>query len=218
MSFIHTPTFDNAPASTRQLYQKLSNGPGYLPNYGRIFAHRPELMVPLEAMQDSIRSALPERLYALVSLATARAINSSYCALAFARRLLRGHMSQPDLVRVLNVSQDAPISDGERAAMALAEQVALDSSRVEQAHIEHMRAAGFSEAAIFDVVAAAAWRCFFAKIPDGLGALPERQLGQLEPELLALLLVGRSLEETGAVERGRAKLTRDPETSVNTVE
>ena len=47
MSFIHTPTFDNAPASTRQLYQKLSNGPGYLPNYGRIFAHRPELMVPL---------------------------------------------------------------------------------------------------------------------------------------------------------------------------
>ena len=211
MSLIDTTSFEEATDCTRQLYRRLSNGPGYLPNYGRIFGHRPELMVPLAAMQESIRSPLPERLYALVTLAAARAIHSSYCSLAFAQRLLRRHMSQADLVKVLTAAQDAPISDGERAAMALAEQVARDSSRVDQAHIERLRETGFSDTDIFDVVAAAAWRCFFAKIPDALGALPDRALGQLEPGLLSLLLVGRPLEQAPDMQYGAATVAQDRE-------
>ena len=210
MSLIETTAFEDATDCTRQLYRRLSNGPGYLPNYGRIFGHRPELMVPLSAMQESIRSPLPERTYALVTLAAARTINSSYCSLAFAQRLLRRHMSQADLVLVLTGSPDAPVSDGERAAMALAEQVARDSSRVEQAHVERMRAEGFSDTEIFDVVAAAAWRCFFAKIPDALGALPDKALGELEPELLDLLLVGRPLEQENDIQQDSATSTHGP--------
>ena len=105
----------------------------------------------------------------------------------------------------------APISDGEKAAMALAEQVARDSSQVEQAHIERLREAGFSDTDIFDVVAAAAWRCFFAKIPDALGALPDRALGQLEPGLLSLLLVGRPLEQAPDMQYGAATVAQGRE-------
>jgi uncharacterized peroxidase-related enzyme len=196
MSLIHTTALEDATGRTRQLYRRLRNDSGYLPNYARIFGHRPALMTPLVALQDSIRSPLSERLYALVTLAAARATGSSYCSLAFARRLLR-HMSQADLVQVLTAPAEAPITDGERTAMALAEQVARDASGVGQAHIASMRAAGFSDTDIFDVVVAAAWRCFFARIPDALGALPDRALGQLDPTLLELLLVGRPLETAG---------------------
>ena len=73
-----------------------------------------------------------------------------------------------------------------------------------------MRAEGFSDTEIFDVVAAAAWRCFFAKIPDALGALPDKALGELEPELLDLLLVGRPLEQENDIQQDSATSTHGP--------
>lgn len=209
MSLIDVTAMEQAEGSTLELYRRMSDNLGYLPNYAGIFGHRPELMAPINALGAVIRSPLPERLHALVNLAAARASNSSYCSLAFARRLLRKHMDQAELLQVLSNPEQSPLSDSERAAMALATQVARDSSRVEQAHIQRMRDTGFDDTAIFDVVVAAAWRGFFARIPDALGALPDRALGELEPGLLARLLVGRPLDDRDDIQQISAKSPQD---------
>ena len=47
--------------------------------------------------------------------------------------------------------------------------------------------------AIFDVVAAAALRCFFSKTLDGLGVLADARFGALEPDLRMALTVGRPI-------------------------
>ena len=78
--------------------------------------------------------------------------------------------------------------------MEYASLVARDASALEQEHIDALRQHGYSDSAIFDITAAAAWRCFFARVPDALGALPDRALGELPPPLLDLLLVGREIE------------------------
>jgi len=194
MSFIETTAPGQATDAVAELYRRLQGRQEYLPNYARVFCHRPAVMAPLAALQDLLKEHMDPRLWALISLAVAREIHSSYCSLAFARRLLRHHFSQGELLAIVTGDQRAPLTAGERAAMDVAVKLASNSASVGQRDIDRLRSAGFSDAQIFDVVAAAAWRCFFAKIPDGLGVQPDRALGELDQPLLHRLVVGREIE------------------------
>lgn len=194
MSFIETTEPGTACGDVAELYQRLQGGADYLPNYARIYCHRPRLMAPLAEFQEVLKRHMKPRLWALVSLAAAREIRSTYCSLAFARRLLRHHFTPSELLAILNGQADAPLDDSERAAMALAAKVARDAAAVNQADIDRLRSAGFTDAGIFDVVAAAAWRCFFAKVPDALGVRPDAALAQVEAPLLQRLALGRAPE------------------------
>ena len=193
MSFIETTEPEEARGAVAALYQRLQGRQEYLPNYARIFCHRPAVMAPLATLQDMLKAPMHPRLWALIALAVAREIRSSYCSLAFARRLLRRHFSQKELLAILTGDEQAPLTAGERAAMDVAVKLASNSSAVTQRDIDRLRSAGFSDAQVFDVVAAAAWRCFFAKVPDALGVQPDRALGELEVPLLHHLVVGRDI-------------------------
>jgi uncharacterized peroxidase-related enzyme len=194
MSFIETTDPAAATGDIAALYQRLQGRQEYLPNYARIFCHRPAVMAPLATLQDMLKEHMDARLWALIALAVAREIHSSYCSLAFARRLLRHHFSQAELLAIVTGDARAPLTAGERAAMDVAVKLASNSSAVSQQDIDRLRSAGFSDAQVFDVVAAAAWRCFFAKVPDALGVQPDWALGELETPLLHRLVVGRDIE------------------------
>jgi hypothetical protein len=47
---------------------------------------------------------------------------------------------------------------------------------------------------ILDVILAAAARCFFAKVTDAAGVLPDAAFHGLDPELRQTLTVGRPIE------------------------
>ena len=83
--------------------------------------------------------------------------------------------------------------------MRFARKVALDSSSVAAADIDALRDTGFSDAQVFDIAAAAAGRCFFAKLPDALGVRPDAALGDLPQALRELLESGRPVEPAGLV-------------------
>ena len=82
------------------------------------------------------------------------------------------------------------------AVMDLAEQVAEDATEVTEADVQRLRDLGLSDAEIFDVVAAAAARCFFSKALDGLGTQADPALAKLDPELRDVLTVGRPIAES----------------------
>ena len=216
MSLITTTAPEHAEGQIAQLYQRLQGRMDYLPNYAGVFAHRPALMALISDLQNALRSRLESRLYALVTLAAARQINSSYCALAFAGRLINNHFTEEELIGILSDPENSAATDRERAAMALARAVAEDASQVGPAEIRRMRQCCFSDTEIFDVVAVAAWRCFFAKIPDGLGARPDRALAHFSPRLLKLLVVGRAPE--GLAETAGRMASKNPHGSPRPVQ
>jgi hypothetical protein len=64
---------------------------------------------------------------------------------------------------------------------------------VTQADIDGLRALGLTDADILDVVLAAAVRCFFSKVLDGLGIEADAKYKALDAELRGLLTVGRPI-------------------------
>jgi hypothetical protein len=64
---------------------------------------------------------------------------------------------------------------------------------VTQQDVDRLRHAGLRDDEIFDVVAAAAARCFFAKLCDALGALPDSSFQEMEEALRERLTVGRPI-------------------------
>src|SRR5574337_244234 len=57
-----------------------------------------------------------------------------------------------------------------------------------------LRAHGFSDAEIFDIVATSAGRVFFTKLRDGLGVLGDAAFGGMDAALVEGLMVGRPLD------------------------
>jgi uncharacterized peroxidase-related enzyme len=190
MCYITTIAPEEATGAVQALYQQQQGGLDYLPNYARVFCHRPQVMQAWADLQRAIRQEMDTRTYSLITLAAALAIRSSYCALAHGRKLLGRYFRDED---------PSPLAAGERAMMHFARKVALDSSSITATDIHALRDAGFSEARIFDIAAAAAARCFFAKLPDALGARPDAALGDLPPRLRDLLAVGRPAAKAPSV-------------------
>jgi uncharacterized peroxidase-related enzyme len=153
-------------------------GDGERPNYARLFAHRP---------------AVYEAWLELATVAAARQIRCSYCSLAHGK-VLADRFFEPAQVRDLAVDhQNAGLGDVDVAVMDIAEAVAGDATSITQADVDRLRDLGLSDADVFDVVAAAAARCFFSKTLDALGALADPAYAELDPELRDALTVGRPI-------------------------
>jgi alkylhydroperoxidase family enzyme len=101
---------------------------------------------------------------------------------------------QQDAVRDIVVDhREAGLDPVDVAVMDLADKVADDATSVTEADIDRLRGLGLSDPEIFDVVAAAAARCFFSKMLDGLGVEADARYAELEPDLRSALTVGRPI-------------------------
>ena len=194
MYFIETISPEEATECVEVLSNHLQGAKEYLPNYARVFCHRPTLMAQIATLMDALRGHMDPRLWNLVNLAAARASNSSYCSLVFAHKLINRGMSQEQLLQILQGDFATVITEAELQAMHYAAKVALDASSVCREDIEALLRCGFSDAEVFDITVAAAWRCFFARVPDALGAQADQPLTELDEALVAQLIVGRPPE------------------------
>ncbi len=191
MAFIHTIAEDQAPPAVKQMYTEALQRMGYIPNYSKVFSHRPRVMEAWEMLASSVRAQMDLRRYELITLAAARALRSSYCALAHGTVLRNQFFSSEELVAIAADYQSADLTPAEVAMMAFAEQIVRDATAITQQDINELRTHGFSDAEIFDITAAAAMRCFFSKTLDALGAEPDDVFLGLEKNLRQLLAIGR---------------------------
>lgn len=192
MSFIATTPFEEADGEVLAMYERQRAHFGYLPNYARVFCHRPEIMTLWAELQRGIRRHMDARRFELVTVAAARALGSSYCSLAHGATLA-GLLSEEEMAGVVDGSGstlDAP----ERAMMEFAARVARDASSVTADDVETLKAHGFDDAEIFDIAAAAAGRAFFSKLVEGLGATPDAAYGALPESLRGAFTVGRPID------------------------
>jgi uncharacterized peroxidase-related enzyme len=193
MVFIETVTEDTAAGPAAQLYAEDVADQGYVADYTRVFALRPEVLAGWAQLNGAIKHEMDLRRYELVTLAAARALRSTYCTMAHGR-LLRDRFYDPEAVRRIATDHTrAGLTPAEVAVMDFADQVVRDATSIGLGDIERLRAHGLSDTDILDVALAAAARCFFSTVLDAVGAQADGALSEdLEPPLRAALTLGRA--------------------------
>lgn len=193
MTFIETATGGTAAGTVARLYAEDVADQGYVANYTRVFALRPEVLAGWAQLNGAIKHGMDLRRYELATLATARALRSTYCAMAHGR-VLRDRFYDPETVRRITTDHThAGLTPAEVAVMDFADQVARDATSIGPDDIQRLRAHGLSDTDILDVALAAAARCFFSTVLDAMGAQADGALSEdLEPPLRAALTVGRA--------------------------
>ena len=160
-------------------------------NYERAFEPRPDVYAAWVQLNTAIKSNMDLRRYELATLAAARKLRSTYCALAHGRVLLE-RFDEP--VRAIALDREtAGLDEVDGAVMDLAERVVDDATSITDADLERLRTLGLSEAEILDIVLAAAARCFFSKTLDALDVRADAAFRDLDAEIRDVLVVGRPI-------------------------
>jgi uncharacterized peroxidase-related enzyme len=193
MAFVETVREDDATGAVASVYEAERERVGYLPNYARAFSAHPSVYTAWQQLNGAIKAGMDLRRYELATLAAARRLRSSYCALAHGS-VLAGKFYEPTRVRDIAVDhRGAGLDDVDVAVMDLAEKVVDDATSVTEGDVARLRALGLSDDEIVSVVLAATARCFFSKTLDALGVQPDAAFSDLEPELREALTVGRPI-------------------------
>ena len=194
MAYIETPDPGPDPGPLAEMFAADIEHRGYLPNYTKLFGHRPGLYAAWKQMAGEILRNLGVRNYELATLAAAQAMRSSYCSLAHGK-VLAEEVFRADTVLAIGIGGDSDeLTSADRALMRFARAVATDPTRITKSDIEDLRREGFDDRAIFDIAAAASARSFFSKMLEALGAEPDAVFWDLDADLRDALTVGRPIE------------------------
>jgi alkylhydroperoxidase family enzyme len=165
-------------------------------NLERAFEPRPEVFAAWQQLSASIKTGMDLRRYELATLAAARRLRSSYCALAHGKVLLEEFGEPVREIAVDRHGEGAGLDEVDLAVMDLAERVVDDATSITETDLQRLRDLGLSDADIMDVVLATAARCFFSKTLDGMVIQPDASYAELDPALREALVVGRPIAET----------------------
>ena len=194
MTFIQTVPEGEASGEVAAFYAADRDDLGYVRNLTEAFSHAPEVLAIWQQLNGAIKARMDLRRYELATIAAARRIRSSYCSLAHGSVLLEQFVVADQLRQIMDDPDAAGLDDVDLAVMQLADKVAADATSVTQDDVDRLRSLGLSDSEVFDVVAAAAARCFFSKTLDGLGAQPDARYAELDPSVRDALVVGREIE------------------------
>ena len=162
-------------------------------NFERAFEERPGVYAAWVELNTAIKANMDLRRYELATLAAARRLRSSYCALAHGSVLVE-RFGEP--VREIALDRgSAGLAVVDLAVMDLAERVVDDAASIDDAELQRIRDLGLTDAEIMDVVLAASARCFFSKTLDALGVRPDAAYADIDPELREVLVVGRPIAD-----------------------
>ena len=193
MAFIEMIEEGEASGGVAEMFEAHRGQLGYVPNFARLFAQRPAVFKAWLQLKDAITGEMDPRRYELATLAAARALRSSYCALAHGKILADRFLDAATVQALALDHADGGLDEVDVAIMDLAAKVAGDTTTIAEADIQRLRDLGLSDAEIFDVVLAAAARCFFSKAVDALGVQPDAEFLELDPGLREALTVGRPI-------------------------
>jgi len=195
MPFLQTVPPEDASGEVKAMYDKDLAAQGYVANYTRAFSARPDVLQGWLALKDAITSGMDPRLYELATVAAATAMRSSYCSLVHGNILATGYYPPEQVVSIAGDGDEAAaaLDTADAAVVRFARKVAEEAEQITPEDVGELRRLGFSDADVFNVILAAAARCFFSKVLDATGTLPDAALHDLPDQLRAALTVGRDI-------------------------
>ena len=190
--FIDPVPEQDATGAVADYYERQRAAWGFLPNYAAAFSTRPDVARAWDTLNTAIREGMDRRRFEIATIAAARALRSTYCTAAHSKFLRDECGDEATMRSIAAEPSGAALGPQDRAVYEFAGKVAVDASRVEQADVDRLRAAGLSDGDIADVVFAAAARSFFTRVIDGLGAQLDAQTAETFPgDVLESMIVGR---------------------------
>ncbi|MDX1459656.1 MAG: hypothetical protein R3348_01200 [Xanthomonadales bacterium] len=194
MAFIETVHPDDSEGEVRAMFERQQRSWGFVPNYAKVFCHRPEVLARWGRLLAEIRRPMDDRRFELATFVAAHELKNTACALEHGKQL--GRFIGRDTVVALGRGEGgAELSQADQSIASYARKIARDASSVSQEDIDDLRSHGLSDAEIFDIAAAAAGRAFFTKLLDALGVQPDSKARQLDDAFRTPLTVGRPISE-----------------------
>ena len=193
MPFIKTTAPEDAGDAIAAMYSRQQAAWGYVPNYAKVFCHRPEVMARWGQLLAEIKRPMDKRRFELVTFVAALELRNTACALAHGK-VLREFFSDAEIVSIAAGKFDDTLTEAEQAMVRFARQVAKDASRVTSGQVQALKEIGYTDSDIFDIAVTAAGRAFFTKVLDALGVEPDSPFLALGDELRRPLTVGRHVD------------------------
>jgi alkylhydroperoxidase family enzyme len=204
MAFIDTIRPSEASGSVLEMYLRQEDHWGYVPDYAKVFSHRPETLARWGRLLAEIRRPVDDRRFELVTLVVALELKHSACSLAHGKKLAE-LIGEDGVIAIAKGKKADVLSAADFAIAEFARDIARDARKITRGRVEALKSIhGLADEEIFDVVALASARCFFTKVLDALGSEPDSAFMSMSPTLRQALTVGRPVsprkpEHTAAV-------------------
>jgi uncharacterized peroxidase-related enzyme len=193
MAFIKTIAPADAEGDVRAMYERQQSSWGFVPNYAKVFCHRPEVLARWARLLAELKRPMDARRFELITFAAAHELRHTACSLAHGKALTS--FFEEDDVRKLALGEAGnAFTPAENAMMDFARKAAKDASRITSGDVEVLRSHGFGDEEIFDIAATAAGRAFFTKLLDSLGVEADASFRAMSKELRETLTVGRPID------------------------
>src|SRR6187431_1181085 len=129
MAFIATIPAGAARDAVQRMYLRQQAAWGYLPNYAKVFCHRPQVMARWGQLLAEIKRPMDKRRFELATFAAAHELRNSACTLAHGKAL-REFFSDEQIASIAEERLDGVLDVADQAIVGFARQVARDASRV----------------------------------------------------------------------------------------
>lgn len=196
MAFIDITPTSSISDEVRAMYARQEAHWGFVPNYAKVFCHRPEIMALWAQLQVGIKRHMTKRRFELITFVSATALRSTLCSLAHGRALME-FIPEEDVLAIARGEAPSSISAAEAAMVAFARKVARDASSVDASDVAELKRHGFTDGEVFDISAAAAARAFWTKLVESLGVEAEPPFRAMSSTFRNALAVGRPLDFAG---------------------
>lgn len=169
------PALKNLPEDIRARILAVQEKAGFVPNVFLALAHRPEEFRAFFAYHDALmekESGLSKAEREMIVVATSAANKCQYCVIAHGA-ILRIRAKNPLVADQVAVNfLKADISEREKAMLAFAMKVALESHAVGEADFSALKKHGFSQEDCWDIAAIAAFFAMSNRIANVTGMRP----------------------------------------------
>lgn len=158
MSRLAIPSVDTAPEASKPILEAVNKQLGSVPNLFRLIANSPIALGAYAGFNAALAKSLDVKTRERIALAVAQVNGCDYCLSAHSYLGLNLAKISPEEI-ALN-RQGASSDPKAHAAVAFAAKVARERGHVSEADLSDVRAAGFTDAQIVEIVALVAENSF----------------------------------------------------------
>jgi len=169
------PALDALPDDIRDMLLAVQAKAGFVPNVFLKLARRPDEFRAFVAYHDALMlkpGALTKGEREMIVVATSAANDCLYCVVAHGA-ILRIHEKNPLIAdQVATNWRKADITPRQRAMLAFAVKVALESRALEDHDFRELHAHGFSDEDAWDIASIAAFFAMSNRLANAVGMMP----------------------------------------------
>ena len=158
MSRITVPTFETAPAASQPMLAAVQKQLGVIPNSFRVLSLSPAVLQGLLGLNSALGKALDLKTRERIAIAIAQSNGCDYCLSAHSYIAL--NLAKIDAGEITLARKGASADPRAHAAVAFALKINQERGKVSDADVQAVKAAGFTDAQIVEIIAVVAENIF----------------------------------------------------------